>query len=70
MYSSGGCIARAGSCKMGLKPNPLVCITGILSKGFDVRRVNNINPIVINACVSKAFETKLKFDRLYNLKIK
>jgi len=42
-------MAKAGSCKIGLKPKPSVCVGLIISNGFDVRTVNNIKPVVINA---------------------
>ena len=60
-------MAKAGSCKIGLNPNPSSCDGIILSKGLDVRMVNNTKPVVINAWVSKVFEIKLKFELLYNL---
>ena len=70
IYNNGGCIANAGSCKIGLKPNPFGCVGKILSKGFEVNKVNNKKPIIINACVSRAFDIKLEFIWLYNLNIK
>ncbi len=63
-------MANAGSCRIGLKPKPFYCAGIILSKGFDVRIVNNIKPIVINAWISKVFEIKAEFFLLYNLNIK
>ena len=42
-------MARAGSCKIGLKPKPFSWAGIILSNGFDVMIVNNIKPIAINA---------------------
>ena len=70
MYSKGGWIAKAGSCKIGLKPKPSAWMGLIISNGFDVRTVNNIKPAVINAWVSKVFEIKIEFFSLYNLNIK
>ena len=42
-------MANAGSCKIGLNPKPSVCIFSIFSKGFEVRTVNKIKPIAMNA---------------------
>jgi hypothetical protein len=70
IYNSGGWIAKAGSCNIGLKPNPFVGTGIILSKGFDVSSVNNKKPIVIKACVSRVFDIKTELVLLYNLKIK
>ena len=53
-------MARAGSCKIGLKPKPFSWAGIILSNGFDVMIVNYIKPIAINAWVSKIFETNLE----------
>ena len=58
MYSNGGWIAKAGSCKIGLNPKPFSGIGIILSKGLEVIIVNNTKPIVINAWVSKVLESK------------
>ena len=33
----------------------------ILSKGFEVNKVNNKKPTMIKACVSRAFDIKVKF---------
>ena len=41
MYSKGGWIANAGSCKIGLKPKPSGGTGNILLKGLDVISVNN-----------------------------
>ena len=49
MYNSGGCTAKAGSCKIGLKPNPFSWTGIILSKGFEVKIVNTMNPKDIRA---------------------
>ena len=63
-------IAKAGSCKIGLKPKPSAWTGLIISNGFDVRMVNNIKPVAINAWVSRVFEIKIEFFSLYNLNIK
>ena len=63
-------MANAGSCKIGLNPKPFVWVVIILSKGLDVKIVNNIKPVIINAWVSKVFEINLEFVLLYNLNIK
>ena len=63
-------MAKAGSCKIGLKPNPFGCAGKILSKGFEVTNVNNKKPIMIKAWVYKAFEINAEFIWLYNLNIK
>ena len=70
MYNNGGWIAKAGSCKIGLKPNPFGCVGKIFSKGFEVNMVNNKKPIMIKACVSRAFDTNLEFVWLNSLNIK
>ena len=66
MYNNGGWITNAGSCNMGLKPNPFAWTGIIFSKGLDVKIVNNIKPDIINAWVSKVFEINLEFVLLYN----
>ena len=53
-------MAKAGSCRIGLKPNPLSWIWNVLSNGFDVKMINSKNPILIIAWVSKVFEIKTK----------
>ena len=63
-------MANAGSCKIGLNPKPFACAGIILSKGLDVRTVNNIKPIVINAWTSKVFKIKIEFFLLNNLNMK
>ena len=70
IYNNGGWIAKAGSCKIGLKPNPFGCAGKILSKGFEVSNVNNKKPMMIKACVSKAFDINVEFVWFYNLNIK
>jgi hypothetical protein len=66
-YNSGGWMAMAGSCKMGLKPNPLGWDGIILSKGFDAVKMKTKKPIVMKACICRALETKMEFVPLYNL---
>ena len=66
-YSKGGWIAKAGSCKMGLKPKPLGYDGIILSNGLDVAIINNKKPIIIKACICRVVATKVEFVSLYNL---
>ena len=63
-------MAKAGSCKIGLKPKPFSGTGIIFSNGFDVMIVNNIKPIVINAWVSKIFETNLELFFFVEFKYK
>ena len=70
MYNKGGCMAKAGSCKIGLKPKPFSCTGKTLSKGFEVKIVKTIKPNDIKDWISKDFEIKTKFFLLYNLNIK
>ena len=63
MYNKGGWIAKAGSCKIGLKPKPFSGIGVIFSKGFDVSKENKEKPNVMRACVSNDFRMNLEFFR-------
>ena len=49
MYKIGGCIAKAGSCKIGFNPVPSFGIGNKSKKGLEVKRINNKNPIIINS---------------------
>jgi len=57
-------MAKAGSCKIGLKPSPFSGTGIIRSNGFDVKIVKRMNPIIIKACVSRVFVMKLKLELL------
>jgi hypothetical protein len=70
IYKSGGWIAKAGSCRIGLKPNPFSTVEIIFLKGLEVKIVNNIKPAVIKDWISKVFKIKVEFLVLYNLYIK
>ena len=48
-------MAKAGSCKMGLKPNPLGGDGIILSKGFDALKTNIKKPIVFVPMAADVF---------------
>ena len=48
-YKMGGWIAKAGSCKIGFKPVPSFGTGNKFKKGFEVKRMNNKNPIIINS---------------------
>ena len=43
----GGCIAKAGSCKIGFKPKPWAGIGNNSSKALDVKRAKSKKPIII-----------------------
>ena len=70
IYNKGGWIAKAGSCKIGLNPRPFEGIGKVVSKGLDVKSINNKNPIIITACTCSVFDMRSKLFWLYNLKIK
>ena len=48
-YKTGGCIANAGSCKIGFKPVPSFGIGNKFNKGFEVKRINNKNQTIMNS---------------------
>jgi hypothetical protein len=48
MYNIGGWIIIPGSCKSGLRSDPLAAAGNILRNGFEVTRVNKIVPKLIN----------------------
>ena len=61
MYSNGGCIARAGSCKMGFKPNPSSGTGLIRLNGFELNNMKNKKPNIKIFCTIKSVSNSIIF---------
>ena len=57
-------MAKAGSCKIGLKPKPFSGTGSIFSKGFDVSKENKTKPNIIRDCISNVFKISFEFFEL------
>ena len=59
-------MAKAGSCKIGLRPNPSMGIGNKKLNGFDVAKTNIKKPIII-ICWKVTVKTLYLFDSFFEL---